>query len=60
MKIQLENKTYYDIPEVMKILKVCRKTLYSWIGKGKLKSYKIGRRHLVSDNDTVAVAAPGG
>ncbi|MEE9612519.1 MAG: helix-turn-helix domain-containing protein, partial [Desulfatiglandales bacterium] len=49
MKIKLENKTYYDIPELIKILGVCKATLYNWIRAGKLKTYKLGRRYLVSD-----------
>lgn len=48
MKIEIEGKTYYDIPELMRILGVGRKSLYTWIQKGKLKPYKVGRRYFVS------------
>ena len=51
MKIQLENKTYYDIPELKKILKVCKRTLYNWIRSGKIKAHKVGGRYLISDEE---------
>ena len=48
MKIEIEGSIYYDIPELVKMLKVHTKSIYSWIKKGKLKTHRLGRKHLVS------------
>lgn len=35
---------YYTIEEIMKVLKVSRNTVYSWIKEGRIKGVKIGRQ----------------
>jgi len=48
MKIEIESSTYYDIPELVKLLGVTRKTLYNWVSQGRLKVvYKIGRKIVI-------------
>ncbi|MET0085777.1 MAG: helix-turn-helix domain-containing protein [Sedimenticola sp.] len=41
-------KAGYSIPEVMDAMGVCRQTVYNEINAGRLKSFKIGKRRLVS------------
>lgn len=48
MKIEIEGSTYFDIAELVKMLGVHTKSIYSWIKKGKLKTHRLGRKHLVS------------
>ncbi|MEJ2744798.1 MAG: helix-turn-helix domain-containing protein [bacterium] len=48
MKIVIEDVTYYDIPELVKMLGVHTKSIYAWIKKGKLKTHRLGRRHLIA------------
>ena len=39
----------YTLDEVADILKVSRRTLYTWISAGKLKAVKIGKYWRVSE-----------
>ena len=39
----------YTLDEVADILKVTRRTLYTWISAGKLKAVKIGKYWRVSE-----------
>ena len=48
MRILIEDSAYYDIPEVVKMLNMHKKTVYIWIRQGKLKVHKLGRKYLVS------------
>ncbi|MET0025671.1 MAG: helix-turn-helix domain-containing protein [Sedimenticola sp.] len=41
-------KAGLSIPEVMDAMGVCRQTVYNEINAGRLKSFKIGKRRLVS------------
>lgn len=48
MRVLIEDLAYYDIPEVVKMLNMHKKTVYIWIRQGKLKVHKLGRKYLVS------------
>lgn len=50
MRIEIEGAIYYDIPELVAMLGVHKKTIYSWVQKGKLKTHKLGRKYLVSSD----------
>ena len=36
--------SYYTVAEACEILNSCRRTLYSWVDKGKLKTEKQGKK----------------
>ena len=44
----MTTKLVYTIPETGKEANVCRQTIYDEINSGRLKSFKVGRRRLVS------------
>jgi len=48
MRVLIEDSAYYDIPEVVKMLNMHKKTIYIWIRQGKLKAHKLGRKYLIS------------
>lgn len=50
MRIEIEGSVYYDIPELVKMLGLHKKTIYAWVQKGKLKPYKLGKKYLVSSD----------
>lgn len=45
------------VPEVAKICRVSGRTIRHWIHVGKLKSLRVGRRHLVRRSDVAALFA---
>ena len=47
----------YSINEAGKILNISRRTLYSWIDKGKLEAEKVGYNRLVRISDTDVIKA---
>ena len=47
----------YSINEACKILNISRRTLYSWIDKGKLEAEKVGYNRLVRISDTDVIKA---
>jgi excisionase family DNA binding protein len=51
VKIEIQEAAYYDVPELVKMLGVHRKTIYAWVQQGRLKPYKLGRKYLVSGKD---------
>ena len=38
----------YSIPEVGQILRVCNDTVYKEINSGRIKTFRIGKRRLIS------------
>lgn len=49
----------YDLDEVSKIIGVTRRTLYTWIKDGKLKTVQIGRKHKVSSEELTRITSGG-
>jgi excisionase family DNA binding protein len=47
----IEGIKFYTIPETAKALKVTPQTIRAWIKQGKLKSQRIGRPILITENN---------
>lgn len=47
----IEGIKFYTIPETAQALKVTPQTIRSWIKKGRLKSQRIGRPILITENN---------
>lgn len=41
---------FYTINETCDLLKVTRKTIYTWINEGKLKAIRVGSRYRISES----------
>ena len=49
--------SYYTVAEACEILNSCRRTLYSWVDKGKLKTEKQGKNCMISLNEKSVITA---
>lgn len=49
----------YTLDEVAEVLKITRRTLYTYVKEGKLKAVKIGREWRVSENALQAFIEKG-
>ena len=47
----IENTKYYNVIETAKALKVTPQTIRAWIKQGRLKSLRIGRPILITENN---------
>ncbi|WP_421921163.1 helix-turn-helix domain-containing protein [Marinifilum sp.] len=57
MKAQIESP-YLNTAEALSYLKVCRKTLHNWIGKGIITAYKIGNTNRFKRTELDAALRP--
>jgi len=51
MSTVIEGIKFYTIPEVAEVLKVTPQTIRAYIKKGKIKSQRIGRPILITENN---------
>ena len=51
MATEIEGIKFYTIPEVAKALKVTPQTIRTWIKQNKIKSQRIGRPILITENN---------
>lgn len=51
MPTVIENIKFYTIPEVAKALRVTPQTVRAYIKKGRIKSQRIGRPILITENN---------
>lgn len=51
MATEIEGITFYTIPETALALKVTPQTVRTWIKKGRIKSQRIGRPILITENN---------
>lgn len=51
MSTVIEGIKFYTIPEVAEVLKVTPQTVRAYIKKGKIKSQRIGRPILITENN---------
>ena len=51
MATVIEGIKFYTIPEVAEALRVTPQTIRAWIKKGKIKSQRIGRPILITENN---------
>ena len=51
MATEIEGITFYTIPETASALKVTPQTVRTWIKKGRIKSQRIGRPILITENN---------
>ena len=49
--------SYYTVAEACEILNICRRTLYSWIDKGRLKTEKQGKNRMILLNEKSVIKA---
>jgi excisionase family DNA binding protein len=47
----IENIKFYTIPEISEVLKVTPQTIRAYIKKGKIKSKRVGRSILITENN---------
>ena len=47
----IENIKFYTIPEISEVLEVTPKTIRAYIKKGKIKSKRVGRSILITENN---------
>lgn len=51
MATEIEGITFYTIPETASALKVTPQTVRTWIKQGRIKSQRIGRPILITENN---------
>ena len=51
MATEIEGVKFYTIPETAKALQVTPQTIRSYIKKGRIKSQRIGRPILITENN---------
>jgi excisionase family DNA binding protein len=51
MPTEIEGIKFYTIPETAKALSVTSQTIRTWIKQGKIKSQRIGRPILITENN---------
>jgi len=51
MATVIEGIKFYTIPEIAEALKVTPQTIRAWIKQGKIKSQRIGRPILITENN---------
>ena len=47
----IENIKFYTIPEISEVLEVTHQTIRAYIKKGKIKSKRVGRSILITENN---------
>jgi len=47
----IENIKFYTIPEISEVLEVTPQTIRAYIKKGKIKSKRVGRSILITENN---------
>ena len=45
----------YDLTDLMRILKVSRRTLFTWISEGILPTKMLGKKHYISKRELMAL-----
>jgi len=60
MATVIEGIKFYTIPETAQALKVTPQTIRAWIKQGKLKSQRIGRPILITENNLKEFLQNGG
>ena len=58
MATVIEGIKFYTIPETAQALKVTPQTIRAWIKQGKLKSQRIGRPILITENNLKEFLSP--
>ena len=51
MAVEIRDVKYYDVPELVAIMKVSKYTIQRWAREGRLRAHKIGRKYMVSSED---------
>ena len=51
MATEIEGITFYTIPETASALRVTPQTVRTWIKQGRIKSQRIGRPILITENN---------
>lgn len=51
----MENKDYYTLPELAKIMGISRVAVYKKVKKGEIKAKKIGRIYIVSKSFVASI-----
>jgi len=51
MATEIEGIKFYTIPETAEALRVTPQTIRAWIKQGKIKSQRIGRPILITENN---------
>jgi excisionase family DNA binding protein len=51
MATEIEGIKFYTIPETAQALRVTPQTIRAWIKKGRIKSQRIGRPILITENN---------
>ena len=46
-----DEEIIYDLTDLMRILKVSRRTLFTWISEGILSTKMLGKKHYISKRD---------
>ena len=54
MATEIEGILFYTIPETAKVLRVTPQTIRAYIKKGRIKSQRIGRPILITENNLKA------
>lgn len=49
----------YTLKEVSELLQIHRRTLYTWITKGKLITVKVGSQHRITQEELERIAKEG-
>lgn len=50
-----DEELIYDLTDLMRILKVSRRTLFTWISEGILPTKMLGKKHYISKRDLMAL-----
>ena len=50
-----DEEIIYDLTDLMRILKVSRRTLFTWISEGILSTKMLGKKHYISKRDLMAL-----
>ena len=50
-----DEEIIYDLTDLMRILKVSRRTLFTWISEGILPTKMLGKKHYISKRDLMAL-----
>ena len=50
-----DEEIIYDLTDLMRILKVSRRTLFTWISEGILPTIVLGKKHYISKRELMAL-----
>ena len=59
LKVEVEIQDAYDVEEAAAILEVGVATIWRWIGKGKLSSFKVAGRTLITKREVERLQTAG-